>query len=120
MGSGESATPVKGETMRKYIKEKVTIDGRNIPYPVFTASQYLKLHDGISDVDGFQDAKGEIYERITQILALKQSCFLLLHTTHSCQSLSDGLYDLKLRLITELRDNYNYEFDDRWMEELIS
>lgn len=30
--------------MRAYIKNDVQIDGRNIPYTVFTTEKYFKLH----------------------------------------------------------------------------
>lgn len=105
--------------MREYINKTCRIDGRMIPYPVFTSGEYFALHDKIKNVDDFIDANPEIEELVTQVLALKQSCFLLRHTTYSCQSLNDGLYHLKLRLIKELKEKYNYEFDDAWMETLI-
>lgn len=104
--------------MREYINRPVSIDGRNIPYPVSTAYEYFELHDRVDDVNVFADNNPEICILVNQIIALKQSCFLLLHTTHSCQSLSDDLYQLKLRLIQELKEQYNYEFDDVWMEKL--
>lgn len=105
--------------MRQFIDAPVSIDGRNIPYPVCTAYDYFEEHDQISDVDAFIDNNYEIYELVTQVLALKQSCFLLRHTTNSCQSLSDGLYGLKIRLIKELKEQYHYDFDDDWMEQLV-
>lgn len=105
--------------MREYMEGPVRIDGRTIPYPVFTSGEYFELHDKVKNVDDFVEANPEIEELVTQILALKQSCFLLRHTTHSCQSLSDGLYCLKLKLIRELKETYNYEFDDAWMESLV-
>lgn len=102
--------------MRDYINKKITIDGRNIPYPVFHSAEYFELHDQTEDVDRFMDQHVEINMLVTQILALKQSCFLLRNTTYSCQSLSDGLYKLKLRLSAELEEKYSYKFDDEWME----
>jgi len=105
--------------MREYINSPVKIDGRNIPYPVFTAADYLTHHDGIADVERFIDTQYEIYEYLTKILALKQSCFLLRHTTHSCQSLSDALYKMKCQMICELAEKYDYLFDDSWMEQLV-
>ena len=74
--------------MRDYINRNIRIDGRLIPYPVYTSWEYFELHDGIEDVEDFVDSNPAIEELVTQILALKQSCFLLRHTTHSCQSLS--------------------------------
>lgn len=106
--------------MREYIDNIIKTDGRNIPYTIFTAQQYLIVHDKIEDIETFCEDNYEIYELLTQIIALKQSCFLLRHTTHSCQSLSDGLYALKNRLIIELKEKYNYVFDDEWMENLVA
>lgn len=37
--------------MRNYIKREISIDGRNIPYPVFTAIEYLSEHDGVNIED---------------------------------------------------------------------
>lgn len=106
--------------MREYINFDITIDGRMIPHPVFTSSQYFILHDNIDNVDNYIDANPEIDELVTQILALKQSYFLLRHTTHSCQSLSDGLYFLKMKIIKELAEKHRYIFDDEWMETLVN
>lgn len=105
--------------MRDYINRNIRIDGRLIPYPVYTSWEYFELHDGIEDVEDFVDSNPAIEELVTQILALKQSCFLLRHITHSCQSLSDSLFYLKLKLIKELKEKYHYNFDDAWMENLI-
>ena len=105
--------------MRDYINRNIRIDGRLIPYPVYISWEYFELHDGIEDVEDFVDSNPAIEELVTQILALKQSCFLLRNTTHSCKSLSDSLFSLKLKLIKELKEKYNYNFDDVWMENLI-
>ena len=107
--------------MREYINEKLHIDGRKIPYPVYTSGEYLRMHDGISDeeMEDWVEENWEISKLINQILAIKQSCFMLRNTTHSCQSLSDDLYDLKIRLIAELKENYDYEFDDDWVEKQL-
>ena len=106
--------------MREYIEnENLRIDGRNIPYPIVTATDYFVYHDKVDNVDEIIDNQPEVAELITQILGLKQSCFLLRHTTHSCQSLPDGLYNLKIRLINELKAKHGYIFDDAWMESLV-
>ena len=109
--------------LRRYIRGQIYIDGRNIPYSIDTAFSYLETKYGWTE-DYIDEWIGEgdnalIYELITQILALKQSCFLLRHVTHSCQSLSDGLFHLKFRLIHELRNKYNLEFDDNLVERYI-
>lgn len=31
--------------MRDYINRNISIDGRMIPYPVYTSWEYFKLHD---------------------------------------------------------------------------
>ena len=105
--------------MRDYINQKYQDRWKIDSYPVYTSWEYFELHDGIEDVEDFVDSNPAIEELVTQILALKQSCFLLRHTTHSCQSLSDSLFSLKLKLIKELKEKYNYNFDDVWMENLI-
>lgn len=107
--------------MREYIKNKIWIDGRNIPYPVYTVADYLKEHDNISEdaVDEFIESNYNLYQKINQIIALKQSCYLMRRVAYSCGSLSDDLYALKLRLIHEIKEQYDYVFDDQWMEDLI-
>ena len=70
----------RGYGMRDYINRNIRIDGRLIPYPVYTSWEYFELHDGIEDVEDFVDSNPAIEELVTQILALKQSCFLLRHT----------------------------------------
>lgn len=104
--------------MREYRKANLRIDGRNIPYPVYTAVDYLMEHDGMSEEE-VEAVPQELYTRINQIIGLKQSCFLLRHTTHSCESLSDDLYALKKQLIKEVKELFQYEFDDAWMESLV-
>ena len=59
-------------------------------------------------------------ETLQQLEALKQSCYLLRRTSHSCQSLSDGLYKLKNELIIELKEKYNFDFDDNFVESFKS
>jgi len=107
--------------MREYIKSKLIIDGRNIPYPVFTATEYLMEHDGMSEneIEEFIEGNYDLYKKLNQIIALKQSCYLLRRTSYSCGSLSDDLYSLKLELILKLHSLYGYDFDDAWMENLI-
>lgn len=110
--------------MRKYIAGEVKIDGRNIPYSIVTAEDYLlakDILDGDTEnyeklLEQWEEENIEIYERITQILALKQSCYLMRRVSHSCGTLSDGLYYLKNRLIMELKNDYNFEFDDEFVE----
>lgn len=106
---------------RKYIYNDIRIDGRNIPYTVFTAAGYLIYHDGLSEDEmyDFMEDKYDIYQIINQIIALEQSCYLLRRVSYSCGSLSDDLYQLKSKLIIELKNTYHYEFDDKWMEQLV-
>lgn len=96
----------------------LSIDGRLIEYGIRTASDYLKIVMKLKDyeVDKFVETKHEIYKLINQILAIKQSCFMLRRTSHSCGSLSDDLLDLKHRLINELENIYNFIFDDEAVE----
>ncbi len=103
--------------MREYLGDRLQIDGRHICYRLVTASDYL-LAKGMSEkeLEKFVDERGGAYDLVTQIMALKQSCFLLRRTSHSCQSLSEGLYDLKMRLIRELHEEHDFEFDDEFVE----
>lgn len=106
--------------MRNYIKREISIDGRNIPYPVCTAIEYLSEHDGVDVEDeDWYETNSEMIELLNQIIAIKQSCYLLRRTSYSCGSLSDDLFQLKLRLIRELQEKYDYAFDDEWMESLV-
>jgi len=105
--------------MRDFIGDNIHIDGRMICYRLVTANDYLRAKNEWSEeeVDQFVEKNWEAYTLITQIMALKQSCFLLRRVSHSCQSLSDGLYSLKLRLIRELREEHQIEFDDEFVEQ---
>lgn len=111
--------------MRAYLGlNDLKIDGRQIPYLAENARDYLELHDKIEDVDAYiedDDApqNWQIYSLINQILAVKQGCYLLRHTTHTCESLCDSLLELKMRLIKELKDEYSYVFDDEWNDSLV-
>lgn len=103
--------------LRDFIGDKIDIDGRMIEYRLVTVSDYLEAK-GMSEeeIEKFSDDRCEAYQMINQIMALKQSCYLLRRTSHSCGSLSDDLYSLKLRLIQELKDIHNFEFDDDFVE----
>lgn len=101
--------------MRDFIGEYISIDGRMIPYRLVTATDYFEARKySENQIDKFFDC--EVGELVSQVMGLKQSCYLLRNTSYSCQSLSDGLYALKLRLIHELKDKYNFEFDDDFVE----
>jgi hypothetical protein len=101
--------------LRDFIGENIHIDGRMIPYRLVTSTDYFEAKNySEKEIDGFFES--EVADLVGQIMGLKQSCYLLRHTSHSCQSLSDGLYDLKLRLIHELKDKFSFEFDDDFVE----
>ena len=103
--------------MREYIGDHLKIDGRMICYRLVTATDYLRAK-GMTEAqaEAFMDDNHAAYELINQIMALKQSCFMLRRTSYSCGSLSDGLYRLKGRLIRELREAHGVEFDDAFVE----
>ena len=110
--------------MREYIPNNIKIDGRNIPYSIVTAEDYLIAKNILNNTDDnyeeifekWEEENYEIYEMITQILALKQSRFLMRHVSYSCGTLSDGLLVLKNKLIIELKEKYNFDFDDDFVE----
>lgn len=103
--------------MRAYINSNISIDGRMIEYRLVTARDYLEAK-GMSEeeTEDFCENNYQIYQLINQIMALKQSCYLLRRVSYSCGSLAVDLYDLKLRLIMELKDSYDFEFDDDFVE----
>lgn len=104
--------------IRSYIGDGIKIDGRMIGYRIFNNEGYLEAK-GLTDeeIEEFIENNDEICELITQIIAVKHSCWLLRRTSYSCGSLSDGMYQLKLKLINELKEKYEYDFDDKLMEE---
>lgn len=103
--------------MREFIGDDLHIDGQMIQYRLVTADDYLKAKGWSQNkINQFADKQYEVYQMINQIMALKQSCFLLRRTSHSCGSLSDDLYSLKMRLIRELKEQYDFEFDDDFVE----
>ena len=107
--------------MRDFIGDGIHIDGRMIGYRIATAGDYLSAK-GLTEkeIDEFGDNHYEIKKMINQILGLKQSCWLFLRTSHSCQLLSDNLCELKNDLIYELKTKYNYEFDEELVEKYCS
>jgi hypothetical protein len=103
--------------LREFIGDHIEIDGRMIAYRLVTASDYLSAK-GLSEQEiyDFQDNNGNTFELINQIMAIKQSCWLLRRTKYSCQSLSDNLFSLKNRLIKELKECHWFDFDDDFVE----
>lgn len=106
--------------MRDYISTNVVIDGRHIPYPIQNAAEYFLEHEHLTseEIELIIYNQYDLFQKVSQIIALKQSCFLLWHTTHSCQSLHDSLIDLKNNLIKELSEVYQFVFDEEWLESL--
>lgn len=104
--------------MREYIENRISIDGRNIPYKIVDTGDYLEAKLGMTEEEmgKFLDEDPTRYDLITQVIALKHSCYLMRRVSHSSGSLAENLYDLKLRLIEELQDNHNFVFDDDFME----
>lgn len=104
--------------MRDYIPGRISIDGRNIEYMLITAGDYLEAKNEWSEeqIEEYCENNYEAYVLINQIMALKHSCYLMRRVSYSCGSLSEDLYSLKLRLINELREKYQFEFDDDFVE----
>ena len=80
--------------LREYRKTRLCIDGRSIPYPADTALVYLMEHDGMTKEE-VEAMDPKLYTRINQIIGLKQSCFLLRHTSYTCESVPDDLLALR-------------------------
>ncbi|AKA44350.1 hypothetical protein [Paenibacillus polymyxa] len=104
------------EELRDFIGEGIRIDGRMIPYRLVTAYQYFQAKKYTEEEISKFYTTG-IGETVSQIMALKQACYLLRHTSYSCQSLSDSLYNLKMQLILDLKITKGFEFDDPFVEE---
>ena len=104
--------------MREYIPKTIIIDGRNIEYRLVTAKNYLEAKNEWTEeqIEEFCEKNYEVYKLINQIMALKQSCYLMRRVSYSCGSLSEDLYELKIRLIHELRNKHDFEFDDDFVE----
>lgn len=112
VSSYDESYPVE---LRDYIGGKLRIDGRQIPYRISTAYEYLFVKGIVTTEEAVElwiEENEEAYKLLNQIIALKQSCFLLRYTTYSCGSLSDDLYDLKLDFMMDLKKEYGIEFDD--------
>lgn len=107
--------------LREFIGDNIKIDGRMIGYRIVNASDYLQAK-GLSaeEIDNFADKNEQVHQLINQIIAIKQSCWLLRRTSHSCGSLGFDMLMLKDKLIKELKEKYSYEFDDEMMEEYCS
>lgn len=103
--------------MREFIGDTLNIDGRMICYRLVTVGDYLKAK-GMSEeqIETFAEERNGVYTLINQIMALKQACFLFRRVSYSCGSLSDDLYGLKMRLVRELRDKHDFDFDDEFVE----
>jgi len=102
---------------RDYIRRRLDIDGRMIPYRIFTATVYFEEKGYIEEeIEKLYEEKYELCQTLNQVIALKQACVLLRHTSYSCGSLSDDLFQLKLRLIKELKNKYDFEFDEEFVE----
>ena len=104
--------------MRDFIGGNISIDGRMIEYRLFTSNCYLEAKYNYSEeeLEKFNEDNDELCTLLNQVMALKQSCYLLRRITYSCGSLSSDLYDLKCRLIMELSEKYNFDFDEEFVE----
>lgn len=102
--------------MRNYIAKEISIDGRNIEYCLVTANDYFEAKN-YSEQEIEKFIENDVYLLVNQIIALKQSCYLMRRVSYSCSSLSENLYDLKLSLINELSEKFNFEFDDQFVED---
>jgi hypothetical protein len=103
--------------LRDFIGDRISIDGRMIEYRLVTATNYLEAKGWTEEqINNLYEEKYEVVQTLNQIMALKQSCYLLRRTSYSCGSLSESLFQLKLRLIKELKDIYDFEFDDEFVE----
>lgn len=105
--------------LREYGNESnLKIDGRNIPYRLVTAADYLlaKNEDwDMNDVKQYEEVFPFRFIMLNKIMAIKQACVLLMQTSHSDLSLVKDLRNLKQHLIHELR-TVGVEFDEELVE----
>lgn len=105
--------------LREYGNEsKLKIDGRNIPYRLVTAADYLVAKNegwNMEDVKQYKSVFPSQFIMLNQIMAIKQACVLLMHTSHSHHSLAKDLLALKRQLILEL-DAVGVEFDEKLVD----
>lgn len=112
---------MKNDCLRAYIGDGINIDGRMIGCTIVNAHDYLKLKNNWTNeqVECYIEDNAtnyEIYELINQILALKHSHWLMRRTSYSCGSLADGLFYLRQELMIRLKDDYNYDFNEEWVD----
>lgn len=100
------------------VRPYINFDGRMIPYPLVTAGDYLEARYGMTEyeVKNFVDEHREQYSMLNAIIAMKQSCFLLRHTSYSCQSLPDDLCEYKKELVARYNESYDDPFDEDFYE----
>lgn len=115
-----TSTFIKGG-IKLNTNKNFAIKGKCIPYLITNTADYMIIHDGISQEEFEQilDNNYGLYQKVSQVIGLKQSLFLLFHTTGLCQSNHDALIDLKKQIIEELKNKYSYEFDEEWFEQMI-
>lgn len=116
--------------LREYIPNEFHIDGRNIPYSIFTLRGYLyeKNINNIAECEDmdefekkaeqFEEDNPELCQTITQILALKHSWYILRRVRYSCGTLSDSLLPLKRELIQKTTQ-LGHTFDEDLVNECI-
>lgn len=107
------------DSFRDFIGEMDTLDGRQIMYRISTAHDYLLSKGIIRSEDEWEDFVENnltVADLINQIIGLKQSCYILRHTSYLCGSVSDSLYYLKESLIKKLKEEYDFDFDDDFVE----
>ena len=97
------------------------INGLHIPYAVSNVGDYYRMieHYTPEMVDHMVDFEGERTSLINQIIGLKISCYLLRHTTHICESVPDDLAALKIELIKQLKEKFDYDFKEEDMEKIL-
>ena len=87
-----------------------------LPCVAKTEVDYLHLHDGIpmENMDDFREEHWDMCKKLSKIIALKHSIFLLRNVSGMCESIPDSLVALKKQLIEELKTEFGYEFDEEW------
>lgn len=98
--------------MRKFTGEGISIDGNQIPWFIMDAEDYFKAKE--IDIDS------KVLNIIDQIMALKQAGYLFRVTSGdgaTYEVLADSLFELKLELIKKLKEQFDFIFDEQFVED---
>jgi len=101
---------------REFIDKRISIDGRNLPFSIVTARDYLETVGKFDsrDEEGVElwiNDNWTLYSLVNSIIALKNAHYLLRRVSYSCGSLADSIYETMEEKEALLHKNFNMDFD---------